>query len=106
MVNQRPIHIENGATSARIRTASPSITSLRFDGKELATDYFPPYLFDSQGFTLRIAGLEKDELSTTLLFRNIESDSLSDAGLEPGAVLMGQKGTGGLQCHPHESIVG
>ena len=97
MVNQRPIHIENGATSARIRTVSPSITSLRFDGKELASDYFPPYLFDSQGFTLRVAGLEKDELSTTLLFRNIESDSLSDAGLEPGAVLMGQKGFIGIR---------
>jgi hypothetical protein len=97
MINQRPIVIANGKTSAQITTQSPSITSIRFDGKELSDSFFPPYLIDSQGFTLRIAGLEKDELSTSLLFRNIISDSLTDAGLSQGPILMGQIGYIGVR---------
>ena len=97
MINQRPMIIENGKTSALIKTASPSITSLRFDGKELSSSYFPPYLYDSNGFALRIGGVEIDELSTSLLFRNIDSDSLTNAGMTKGRVLMGQRGFVGLR---------
>ncbi len=89
--------IENGKTSARIKTSNSSIRELRFDGKELTSSYFPPYLFDSKGFSLRIAGLDKEEQSSSLLFRNIKSDSLVDAGLEEGEILMGQKGFVGIR---------
>lgn len=97
MINQKPMIIENGKTSARIKTSNSSIRELRFDGKELTSSYFPPYLFDSKGFSLRIAGLDKEEQSSSLLFRNIKSDSLVDAGLEEGEILMGQKGFVGIR---------
>ena len=97
MINQRPILIENGKTTAQIKTASPSITSIRFDGKDISSSYFPPYLYDSEGLALRIAGVETDELSTSLLFRNIEADSLTDLGLTQGPVLMGQLGFVGIR---------
>ena len=97
MVSQRPVIIENGKTTARIRNASTSLSTLRFDGDEITSTNFPPYLFDPTGFTLRIAGVEKDELSTTLLFRNIEGDSIVDAGLTEGPILMGQKGFVGVR---------
>ena len=97
MINQRPMFIENGKTSALIKTASPSITSLRFDGKELSSTYFPPYLYDSNGAALRIGGVEIDELTTSLLFRNIDSDSLENAGITTGRVLMGQRGFVGIR---------
>lgn len=54
-------------------------------------------MFDSKGFSLRIAGLDKEEQSSSLLFRNIKSDSLVDAGLEEGEILMGQKGFVGIR---------
>ena len=97
MINQRPIVIDNGKTSALISTSSPSITAIRFDGKEISDTYFPPYLYDSQNMPLRIAGVEKDELSTFLLFRNIDADSLSDFGMTQGPVLMGQTGYIGVR---------
>ena len=97
MVNQRPILIENGKTSAQIKTSSSSITAIRFDGKTLSDSHFPPYLYDVNGLSLRIAGVETDELSTFLQFRNIESDSLSDLGLEKGPILMGQLGFVGIR---------
>ncbi len=97
MINQRPIVIDNGKTSALISTSSPSITAIRFDGKEISDSYFPPYLFDSQNTPLRIAGVEKDELSTFLLFRNIDADSLTDFGMTQGPVLMGQTGYIGVR---------
>jgi len=97
MINQRPVLIEDGKTTAQIKTASPSITSIRYDGKTLSSSYFPPYLYDSSGFSLRIAGVETDELSTSLLFRNIDSDSLTDSGLTQGPVLMGQLGFVGIR---------
>ena len=97
MINQRPILIENGKTSAQIKTTSPSITAIRFDGKTVSSSHFPPYLFDQTGFSLRIAGVETDELSTFLQFRNIDSDSLSDAGLTQGPILLGQLGFVGIR---------
>ena len=97
MVSQRPFLIENGKTTARIKNISSAITTMRVDGDEITSTNFPPYLFDPAGFTLRIAGVEKDELSTVLLFRNIEGDSLVDAGLIEGPVLMGQKGFVGVR---------
>ena len=97
MINQRPILIENGKTSAQIKTTSPSITAIRFDGKTVSSSHFPPYLFDQTGFSLRIAGVETDELSTFLQFRNIESDSLTDAGLTQGPILLGQLGFVGIR---------
>ena len=97
MISQRPILIEDGKNTARIKGAKPSITTLRHDGKEMTSDYFPPYLFDSQGFTLRIAGLESDTLSKSLIFRNVEAESLSDFGLTTGRVLLGQQGFIGVR---------
>jgi hypothetical protein len=97
MVNQRPILIENGKTSAQVKTSSPSITAIRFDGKTLTDSHFPPYLYDTSGFSLRIAGVETDELSTFLQFRNIVADSISDLGLMPGPILMGQLGFVGIR---------
>ena len=97
MINQRPMLIENGKTSAQIKTDSPSINEIRFDGKPITSSYFPPYLFDQTGFSLRIAGVETDELSTFLQFRNIETDSLTDAGLTQGRILMGQLGFVGIR---------
>ena len=97
MINQRPIIIDNGKTAALISTSSPSINTIRFDGKEITDTYFPPYLFDSTNLPLRIAGVEKDEVSTFLLFRNIEADSLADFGMTQGPVLMGQQGYIGVR---------
>ena len=97
MINQRPILIENGKTTAQIKTSSSSINAIRFDGKEISSSYFPPYVYDSKGFLLRVAGVETDELSTFLQFRNIEADSLADAGLTQGHILMGQLGFIGIR---------
>jgi len=97
MINQRPILIENGKTTAQIKTSSSSINAIRFDGKEISSSYFPPYVYDSKGFVLRVAGVETDELSTFLQFRNIEADSLADAGLTQGHILMGQLGFVGIR---------
>ena len=97
MINQRPLIIDNGKTSALVSTSSPSITAIRFDGKEVTDTDFPPYLFDQKNTALRIAGVEKDELSTFLLFRNIEADSLTDFGLSQGPILMGQQGYIGVR---------
>jgi hypothetical protein len=41
--------------------------------------------------------VEKDELSTFLLFRNIDADSLTDFGMTQGPVLMGQTGYIGVR---------
>lgn len=97
MISQRPVLIENGKATARIKSPTSSITTLRYDGKALASDYFPPYLFDENGFALRIAGVESDTVSKSFMFRNINADSLTDFGLRTGRVLLGQQGYIGIR---------
>jgi hypothetical protein len=90
MLSQRPMMIENGTATARLRPFQKHIASLKHEGQALSTTRFAPYLIDSNGFSLRIAGIESDDLSTILQFRNITADSLSDFGLTPGVALLGQ----------------
>jgi len=97
MTSQRPVMIEDGATTAKIRSVRDQISTLRHDGQTITADRFAPYLVDRRGTRLRVAGVESDDISTILRFRNIDADSLFDFGMFPGMALLGQLGHVGIR---------
>ncbi len=98
MLSQRPFKIANGRNIAEIKNTTTSIQKIRVDGREIDASFSPPYLMDSKGFKLRVAGSKNENNTTSLFFKNIESDSLSDEGLDTeNGVLLGQLGFVGIR---------
>ena len=98
MTSQRPLMITNSKNIAEVKNASSSIQKIRVDGKELSESFSPPYLFDKNGFRLRIGGVKTENNTTSLIFKNINSDTLSDHGLDvENGVFLGQLGFVGIR---------
>ena len=98
MTSQRPLLITNSKNIAEVKNASSSIQKIRIDGRELSETFKPPYLFDKNGLRLRIGGVKVENHTTSLIFKNINSDTLSDHGLDvENGVLLGQLGYVGIR---------
>lgn len=98
MTSQRPFKLSNGKNISEITNINTGIQKIRVDGKELSNSFAPPYLFDSQGFRLRVADIITEDTTTSLRFKNITADSLSDMGLDiENGILMGQYGYVGIR---------
>ena len=98
MLSQQPLKITNSKNIVEIKNIRTSIQKIRVDSKEITETYNPPYLIDSDGNRLRVAGTKIEAATTSLVFKNIESDSLSDEGIntEKG-ILLGQYGFIGVR---------
>ena len=98
MLTQQPLKIANGKNIAEIKNINTAIQKIRLDGKEISETYNSPYLIDSNGNRLRIAGAKIESSTTSLVLKNIESDSLFDEGINTdGGVLLGQYGFIGVR---------
>jgi hypothetical protein len=95
MVNQCPLQITGGTTTTLLKNYQ-SAMKVRTDGRLITESFCPPYLFNS-GVRLRVANAESDDFSTTLFVRNIQGESLSDVGINPGDTLLGQFGYIGVR---------
>ena len=98
MLSQRPLKITNSKNIAEVKNITTSIQKLRVDGRVLSESFSPPYLFDSKGFRLSVAGTKTEAATTSLMFKNIEGDTLGDEGLDTErGVLLGQYGFVGVR---------
>ena len=98
MTSQRPLKIANSKNIAELKNISTSIQKIRIDGRELSETFSPPYLFDKNGMRLRVGGVKVENHTTSLIFKNINADTLSDHGLDvENGVLLGQLGYVGIR---------
>lgn len=98
MLSQQPLKITNGKNIVEIKNIKTSIQKIRADGRELTETYSPPYLVDSEGLRLRVAGTKIEASTTSLVLKNITSDNLSDLGIDTDTgVLLGQYGFIGVR---------
>tara|TARA_R100000995_G_scaffold41700_1_gene19440 strand:- start:21573 stop:25796 length:4224 start_codon:yes stop_codon:yes gene_type:complete len=98
MLSQQPLKITNGKNIVEVKNIKTSIRKIRVDGKELSETYSPPYLLDSEGVRLRVAGTKIEAATTSLVFKNVDSDSISDLGIDTETgILLGQYGFIGVR---------
>ena len=96
MMTQRPFQLLDGASQGVVNAKKRSNTLLR-DGRELNTGFVPPYLYDADNKKWRVSEIKEEFNGKTLVFKNMEGDTLTDSGVEIGDVFLGQYATVGVR---------
>tara|TARA_R100001463_G_scaffold60832_6_gene113474 strand:- start:638 stop:3784 length:3147 start_codon:yes stop_codon:yes gene_type:complete len=96
MMTQRPFQLFDGSSKGVIKAKKRSNKLMR-DGRELDINFVPPYLYDEDNKKWRVAEIKEEFDGKTLVFKNMEGESLTDSGVEIGDVFLGQYATIGVR---------
>jgi len=96
MMTQRTFNIEDGPNQGRI-SATDRSNKLMIDSREVTSNFFPPYIFDSEGQRWKVDKVKDDLGGKYVTFKNMDGLTLTDSGLEVGNVFAGQYATIGIR---------
>jgi hypothetical protein len=97
MASQSSFTLKDGAGRGIIVPSFGGLLNVQVDGRTVGESFSPPYLIDQNGSYWRISKTDEEENGRSMVFRNIDGESLSNGGISVGPVLAGQRASIGIR---------